>query len=231
MKKISTASDLENYRLPPNRKCAGCGKPTHNYRCDECWKKIRGHCEEAAGETHAYTRQVTVMEETPVSQYSLKELAAIAGEKAQYLVQMRHHAKKGSPFQTERAQAVYAKLAAKGVDIFGAPVEGEPFPLQEEPAVPAPITPEPAPTGTEFNAAKAEEHGEFAAGILEQLAARREEMVPADGESAQVESPGTLDAPPRPNYGADFANLSHIPLEALVGEITRRMPRAEIVLR
>lgn len=36
---------------------------------------------------------------------------------------------------------------------------------------------------------------------------------------------------PRPNYAADFSGLGHIPLEALVTEITRRMPRAEVVLR
>lgn len=34
----------------------------------------------------------------------------------------------------------------------------------------------------------------------------------------------------RPEYVRDFP-LTHIPLEALVGEITRRMPRAEVVLR
>lgn len=27
---------------PNMRKCATCGKPTVNYRCDACWKKIRG---------------------------------------------------------------------------------------------------------------------------------------------------------------------------------------------
>lgn len=36
--------------------------------------------------------------------------------------------------------------------------------------------------------------------------------------------------PSRPDFSRDFP-LSHIPLEALVVEITRRMPRAEVVLR
>ena len=29
---------------PPrhSRKCTTCGKPTNNYRCDVCWRKIRG---------------------------------------------------------------------------------------------------------------------------------------------------------------------------------------------
>lgn len=27
--------------LPPKRLCHDCGKPTTNYRCDECWAKIR----------------------------------------------------------------------------------------------------------------------------------------------------------------------------------------------
>ena len=27
--------------LPPKRQCATCGKPTNNYRCDECWKLLR----------------------------------------------------------------------------------------------------------------------------------------------------------------------------------------------
>ena len=25
-----------------SRRCHDCGRPTNNYRCDECWKKIRG---------------------------------------------------------------------------------------------------------------------------------------------------------------------------------------------
>jgi len=36
---------------------------------------------------------------------------------------------------------------------------------------------------------------------------------------------------PRRNYCQDFPSLGHIPLEALVNEITRRVPRAEVVLR
>ena len=27
--------------LPPTRRCHDCGKPTNNYRCEECWQKIR----------------------------------------------------------------------------------------------------------------------------------------------------------------------------------------------
>jgi len=27
------------------RKCHDCGKPTNNYRCQECWAKIRGNSE------------------------------------------------------------------------------------------------------------------------------------------------------------------------------------------
>ena len=39
--------EAADYRLaynPPSRKCA-CGTPTNNYRCDDCWRAIRGETE------------------------------------------------------------------------------------------------------------------------------------------------------------------------------------------
>lgn len=32
-----------NYELPVTHKCHDCGKPTPNYRCPDCWRKIRGY--------------------------------------------------------------------------------------------------------------------------------------------------------------------------------------------
>lgn len=32
----------DDARPGPSRKCHDCGKPTSNYRCDECWRKVRG---------------------------------------------------------------------------------------------------------------------------------------------------------------------------------------------
>lgn len=29
-------------RATTKRVCHDCGKPTYNYRCNSCWKKIRG---------------------------------------------------------------------------------------------------------------------------------------------------------------------------------------------
>ena len=32
---------LDEEETPPTRKCHDCGKPTNNYRCEECWRKLR----------------------------------------------------------------------------------------------------------------------------------------------------------------------------------------------
>ncbi len=37
--KLLEECDHEIYEL---RRCHDCGAPTYNYRCDECWRKIRG---------------------------------------------------------------------------------------------------------------------------------------------------------------------------------------------
>jgi hypothetical protein len=36
----------------PTRECHDCGKPTNNYRCDECWRKVRGFGMDGAVEYH-----------------------------------------------------------------------------------------------------------------------------------------------------------------------------------
>ena len=42
--KSGTALDIKTQREVdrPKRRCATCKRPTHNYRCDACWRKLRG---------------------------------------------------------------------------------------------------------------------------------------------------------------------------------------------
>lgn len=35
------ALDIENMIIPPKRRCHDCGKPSDDYRCPECWNKLR----------------------------------------------------------------------------------------------------------------------------------------------------------------------------------------------
>lgn len=40
---LGYSKNYEQHKLPKieKRKCASCGKPTHDFRCAECWRKIR----------------------------------------------------------------------------------------------------------------------------------------------------------------------------------------------
>lgn len=58
-----------------------------------------------------------------------------------------------------------------------------------------------------------------------------DECAASDASGASGESTPEVFTPARPEYLRDFNRLGHIPLEALVAEITRRVPRAEVVLR
>ena len=54
MKKLESEERLENvlkkilkeesnFRKASQRSCHDCGKPTFNYRCDDCWEKLRNN--------------------------------------------------------------------------------------------------------------------------------------------------------------------------------------------
>lgn len=36
-----TQTDMHKKPQVQKRRCHDCGKPTHNYRCAECWRKVR----------------------------------------------------------------------------------------------------------------------------------------------------------------------------------------------
>lgn len=40
--KDDTPTNKLGGRATSKRRCHDCGKPTHNYRCNVCWKKLRG---------------------------------------------------------------------------------------------------------------------------------------------------------------------------------------------
>ncbi len=42
MKSAKPSQQKFDRKLPPKRKCHNCGKPCTNYRCEDCWRKIRG---------------------------------------------------------------------------------------------------------------------------------------------------------------------------------------------
>jgi len=43
------------------RRCHDCGKPTNNYRCEECWRKIRGYLgEEKTGEEWLHQAKLNI---------------------------------------------------------------------------------------------------------------------------------------------------------------------------
>lgn len=35
------SDDRKSLKHPYKRKCCDCGKPTNNYRCHECWEKMK----------------------------------------------------------------------------------------------------------------------------------------------------------------------------------------------
>lgn len=44
-------------RQASKRRCTDCGKPTHNYRCEKCWKKRRGFGFEGSGEVSGLQKE------------------------------------------------------------------------------------------------------------------------------------------------------------------------------
>ena len=241
-----------------NRKCTDCGKPTANYRCEACWKKRRGFGFDDTATDDAtnsnspeYKKTASVAtqrrekpkpsvrdgwqplaprvpfhdrqaeyfankeKDMPRKLYTPKELAELVGVPAQVV----HNAKFTKPTNPRPGSAmgkVVAYMQENGIlwahvvasrkvepacEATPAPASVDETPVQKLEAMP--WTPE-APSASPNKKQDID--------ILDLSPTLRRLTEEAASAEAEV-------------------CLGHIPLETLVGEITRRFPRAEVVLR
>lgn len=211
------------------RKCTDCGKPTTNYRCESCWIKRRGF---GTSEASGYVDELSTPDErrdakarrgrcgankpAPSVRDGWEPLLPRPDRQAGFFNQMQ----KGNTMEkTYTVQELAALIGVTDKDICNA---------------------------------KRKKNGNFRIGsklwkIREYM---REHGIPWDSLVIQSKRQGPIAAPvadcqgepdgaaviepsapaPHPNFTRD-PSLGHIPLEALISEITRRMPRAEVVLK
>ena len=47
-KRIRKMNNSQDTKMKATRRCHDCGKPTNNYRCEECWAKLRGRANDTS---------------------------------------------------------------------------------------------------------------------------------------------------------------------------------------
>lgn len=110
---MSGKEDLKTYRLPPQRVCTDCGKPTNNFRCDACWQEKRGIVPEAASESFEFTKNVF----PSGNGYTAAMIAEKAGVEAKYVSNIRWRIMRGYSPQTATAERVRAVCRELGIEL------------------------------------------------------------------------------------------------------------------
>lgn len=151
-----------------------------------------------------------IMAEEQVRTMTTEELAALAGVTAKSVCDARKLARMGTQSVKGKCGKVIATMREHNIT-WEQVIGRRPGKPKVSPFISNVAKPEKTPSLEEF---------------------ATDVCLPDDEDYEENNVPSTLKAYTldRPEYVRDFP-LSHIPLEALVGEITRRMPRAEVMLR
>lgn len=276
------------------RKCTDCGKPTHNYRCEKCWKKRRGFSFEDTGEEGLVTadaretaakrkkkdiktsnmdwfvpltkfgksppppppgeqkRIVAAMpakghaaqmpypvggfwmptrnrkkenpmpeENTTKNTYTVREIAELIGVSAKD-VQNAKHSKTKDPKPGSANHTIRIYMASKGITWEQIVNGHRGRKAGEKAGAPVPTAATITAISSEAPRIVTDESGN--------TRAEGPEILFIDDAVLPDPAPEQEPTPQRPEAATVFS-LAHLPLEALVMEITRRMPRAEVVLR